>query len=249
MRTPLPRRWPVSTSRRRTTGSRCPPCPLPAMRPLPSCRATRSSSWVGAAGASRASPHAPALSLCCLPRPGSDLVHSRVALCCPPTPALQLVGPILLAEPTDGAGSGCWQLQYLLCVQGAGRANCLSLPLRPSTWRRGAGRATPACPAAEPLLPAPWLTASSSAWGDYSSQGPITSIPVPTSSTLWRCLTLHRVSSVSLGGVGASPVGPGCLPEISVSMPKGHCSYTGSEHHLLAPMASPALCSLALGSH
>lgn len=212
VRTPLPRRWSASTSRRRTTGSPCPPCPPPAMGPLPSCRVTRSSSWVGAAGASRASPRAPALSLRCLPGPGSDLVHPRVAPCCPPTPALQPAGPILLAEPTDGAGSGRRQPQRLVCAQGAGRASCPSPPSRPSTWRRGAGHATPACPAAAPSPPAPWLTALSSAWGGCSSRGPTTSIPVPTSSTPWRCSIPRRVSSVSLGGVGASPAGPGCLP-------------------------------------
>lgn len=45
--TPLHRRWSASMSQRRTTGSRCPPCPHHAMGPLPSCRATRSLSWVG----------------------------------------------------------------------------------------------------------------------------------------------------------------------------------------------------------
>lgn len=45
--TPLRRRWSASTSRRRTTGSPCPPCPPPATGHPPSCRATRSSSWVG----------------------------------------------------------------------------------------------------------------------------------------------------------------------------------------------------------
>lgn len=212
VQTPLPRRWSVSTSQRRTTGSPCPPCPPPAMGPPPSCRATRSSSWVGAAEASRASPCTPALSLCCLPGLGGDLVHPRVALCCPPTAALQPVGPILLAEPTDGAGSGRRQPQRLVCVQGAGRASCLSPPSRPSTWRRGTGHATPACPADAPLLPAPWPMVSSSAWGGCSSRGPTISIPVPTLSTPWRCSTPHRVSSVSLGGVGVSPAGPGCLP-------------------------------------
>lgn len=212
VRTPLPRHWSVSTSQRRTTGSPCPLCPPPATGPPPSCRATRSSSWVGATGESRASPRAPALSLRCLPGPGSDLVHPRVALCCPSTPALQPAGLILLAEPTDGASSGHWQPQCLVCVQGAGRASCPSPPLRPLTWRRGAGRATPACPAAAPLLPVPWSMVLSSAWGGCSSRGPTTSIPVPTSSTPWRCSILHRVSFMSLGGVGVSPVGPGCLP-------------------------------------
>lgn len=242
VQTPLPRHWSVSTSRRRTTGNHCPPCPPPATGLPSSCKATRSSSWVGAAGASQASPCTPVLSFCCLPGPGSNLVHPGVAPCCPPTPALQPTGPILLAEPTDGAGLGHRQPQHLICAQGAGRASCLSPPLRPSIWRRGAGRATPVCPAAAPSPPAPWPTVSSSAWGGCSSQGRTTSIPVPTLSTPWRCLIPHRVSAVSLGGVGASTAGPGCLLWLGEGCPcPKDTVHPGSDHQPLAPVATPAL--------
>ena len=121
VRTPLPRRWSVSMSQRRTTGSPCPPCPPPATGLPPSCRATRSSSWVGASGANRASPCTPALPLCCLLAPGSDLVHPRVAPRHPPTPSLQPAGSILLAEPANGAGSG---IVWSVCRGPSGQAAC-----------------------------------------------------------------------------------------------------------------------------
>lgn len=137
---PLRRRWFASMSRRRTTGSRCPPCPHHAMGPLPSCRATRSSSWVGR----RAQKPAPMGAL--------------------------LQGPGLLHEdPSAGhhwwyrLPLRCHQPLHLIHTQEAGRASCPSPPLRLLTWRQRAGRATPVCPAAAPSPPAPWLTASSSA--------------------------------------------------------------------------------------
>lgn len=109
--TPLPRHWSVSMSRQRTTGSPYPPCPPRVMGLLPSCRETRSSSWVGAAGANQASPVSlPSPSS--VPRPENDLLHPRLAPCCP---ALQPVGPILLAEHTNSASLGHWQL-CLLCA-------------------------------------------------------------------------------------------------------------------------------------
>lgn len=111
VRTPLPRHWSVSMSRQRTTGSPYPPCPPRVMGPLPSCRETRSSSWVGAAGANQASP-VPLPSPSSVPRPENDLLHPRVAPCCP---ALQPAGPILLVEHTNSASLGHWQL-HLLCA-------------------------------------------------------------------------------------------------------------------------------------
>lgn len=111
VQTPLPRHWSVSMSRQRTTGSPYPPCPPHAMEPLPSCRETRSSSWVGATGANPASP-VPLPSPSSIPRPENDLVHPRVASCCP---TLQPVGPILLAGHTNGASLGHWQL-CVLCA-------------------------------------------------------------------------------------------------------------------------------------
>lgn len=203
VRTPLPRHWSVSMSQQRTTGSPCPPCPPRVTGPPPSCRATRSSSWVGAAGANRASP-VPPPSPSAVHRPENDLVHPRVAPCCP---ALQPAGLILLAEHTNSASLRHWQPQHLLCAQGVGKASCPSPPSRSLTWRQGAGHATPACPAAAPSLPVPWLMGLSSAWAGCSSQGPTTSIPVPTSSTPWRCLILRRVSSMSLGDVEPSSCG------------------------------------------
>lgn len=111
VRTPLPRHWSVSMSQQKTTGSPYPPCPHRVMGPLPSCRETRSSSWVGAAGANRVSPVLlPSSSS--VPRPENDLVHPRVAPWCP---ALQPASPILLAEHTNSASLGHWQLR-LLCA-------------------------------------------------------------------------------------------------------------------------------------
>lgn len=111
VQTPPPRHWSVSMSQQRTTGSPYPPCPPRAMEPLPSCRETRSSSWVRAAGANPASP-APLPSPSSIPRPENDLVHPRVASCCP---ALQPVGPILLAGHANSASLGHWQL-CVLCA-------------------------------------------------------------------------------------------------------------------------------------